>query len=415
MSSDLSLATEIRPVDADTLSLHPQKGRALFRAFVKDADSEAAIHAGLADVMAAGGRIEHGDVRTATHILASEPSPHVLLVDVSGADDAIEALRDLAAVCTPDVRVLVVGDNADLSLYRRLVHGLGVGEYAYKPLTRNNVASLFGPFFTSTADKPAATRGGHIIAVCGARGGVGATTIAVNLALQLEATKRHILLLDLHLHGGTTAMMLGVQPTAGLRLVLEDPDRIDALLVDRMSVVVQGRLRLLSAEEPFTEVPAPTPDGVRRLIDFLRHRFSYIVVDLPMPPRSWTREVMLQVRDCVVVLRPDLVGIRDTEAIRKLAAATSAKSHVITVLNRAGMPGGLKPQLVAEGLGKAPDIIVPDLPHLLPLAANLGKPVSAGDAKLRKAMSPLIQEIVGVDAQTAPVEKRPLLKRLFRR
>ena len=69
-------------------------------------------------------------------------------------------------------------------------------------------------------------RSGHVVAVCGAQGGAGATSIAVNLALQLaETTKARVALLDLHLQGGETAVMLGVQPGPGLRIALENPER----------------------------------------------------------------------------------------------------------------------------------------------------------------------------------------------
>ena len=80
-----------------------------------------------------------------------------------------------------------------------------------------------------------ASRGGSVIAVCGARGGVGTTTVAVNLALQLtDATRGHVALLDLHLWQGTTALMLGVKPSGGLRIALEQPERADALFLDRV-------------------------------------------------------------------------------------------------------------------------------------------------------------------------------------
>ena len=70
-----------------------------------------------------------------------------------------------------------------------------------------------------TATEPTGVRGGHVIAVCGARGGVGATTIAVNLALELSSiAKGHVALLDLHLQNGSTTVMMGGRPGQGLRI-----------------------------------------------------------------------------------------------------------------------------------------------------------------------------------------------------
>ncbi|WP_169728314.1 AAA family ATPase [Geminicoccus roseus] len=386
------------PVPARASSTAPGDAeRAALLAFLADDESEAAVQAGLADMMA-GAQIRRGNVRTATRSLVSEPTPRILLVDISGIDDPIHALNELAAVCTPDVRVLVVGERSEVSFYRELTRELGVAEYIFKPLTRGNVASLFGPLVIPSGAKPV-QRGGQVIAVCGARGGVGATTIAVNLALQLEATKGHIALLDLHLRGGTAAMMLGARVSNGLRVALEEPDRADALFLDRMAVTIQGRLRLIAAEEPFEAQIDPSPEAVSQLLELLRQRFSQIVVDLPMPPSSWERQVLAEARHSIVVFGPDLAGIRDAEATRRMMTSMSSSSQPILVLNRASMPGGLKLPLIIEGLGRRPDVVIPDLPRHLPRAANLGQSAGAGSAPLRKALAPITQEIFGVRAE----------------
>ncbi|HEX2526651.1 MAG TPA: division plane positioning ATPase MipZ [Geminicoccus sp.] len=386
----LARGAAIPPIDADRTAL---------LAFVADEESEAAIQAGLADTMA-GAQIRRGTARTAARFLANEATPRVLLVDISGIEDPISALNELAAVCTPDVRVLVVGDRSEVSFYRELIRDLGVDEYIYKPLTRSNVSALFGPLVVPSTEKTV-QRGSQIIVVCGARGGCGATTLAVHLALQLEATKGHIALLDLHLRGGTTAMMLATKVGNGLRVALEEPERVDPLFVDRMAATVQGRLRLIAAEEPFEAQPEPSPEGVMHLLDILRQRFSHVVVDLPNPPSPYERQVLAAARIPIVVFGPDLAGVRDAEATRKLITSVSPNSQPILVLNRLGAPGGMKLPLIIEGLGRRPDVIVPDLPRHLPRAANLGQASGAASASLRKALAPLTREIFGMRTDTS--------------
>jgi pilus assembly protein CpaE len=73
------------------------------------------------------------------------------------------------------------------------------------------------------------------------------------------------------------------------------------------------------------------------------------------------------------------------------------------------MPGGLKRKHVLEGLGAAPEVIIPDLPRVLPRAANLGRPALARSAALRRALAPAIEEVAAVHAGGA---KRGLLARL---
>jgi pilus assembly protein CpaE len=378
-----------------------------FVAFVADEATETALRGALTQ-LPDGMQIRRGNIRTAAKALEREPTPIVLLVDIAGIEDPIAALDDLAAVCTPDVKVLVVGDREDIGFYRDLTRDMGIAEYACKPLTRDTVASLFGPHLAGAEADSQSNRGGRVVAVCGVRGGVGATTVAVNLALQLAATSRgHVALLDLHLRGGTAAMMLGARPSAGLRVALEEPGRVDALFLDRVATTVEDRVRLIAAEEPLEAEVKETAEGAKRLIELLRQRFNHIIVDLPVPPGPAERQTLAMARQVVLVLSPDVAGVRDAVAARKFGVAGAGGS--ITVLNRSGMPGALKPKMVAEGLGAEPDVVIPDLPRQLPRAANLGRPALRESSAFRRALAPLTQEISGVQAERGA----SLLGRLF--
>ena len=177
---------------------------------------------------------------------------------------------------------------------------------------------------------------------------------------------------------------------------------MDALFLDRVGIPVGDRLRLIAADEPMDSLPAPTEAGVERVLGMLRHRFNHVVVDLPVPPGPVERLVLAAARHCVVVLGPDIAGIRDALALRRLLGA-GGRAQPTTVLNRAGLPGALKTKLVAEGLGAMPEVVIPDLPRHLPRAANLGRPAAGESAALRRALAPLLQEVAMVAAaRTAP-------------
>jgi pilus assembly protein CpaE len=234
------------------------------------------------------------------------------------------------------------------------------------------------------------------VAVCGVRGGVGTTTVAINLALQVaETTRSHVGILDLHLRSGTAATMLSARCSAGLRVALEQADRVDALFVDRASVKISDRVRLMAADEGPEADVAPTAEGVTRLLELLRTRCNIVVVDLRYPPGPMERQVLAIARQRVLVMRPDVASVRDMAAAKKLIGKIPNSAPVITVLNRAGAPGALKPAMVAEGLGVAPDIVIPDLPRHLPRAANLGRPALKDSAALSRALAPLSQEVGG--------------------
>lgn len=372
--------------------------RPRFIAFIADENSESALRGGLSDLIE-GMQVRRGNIRSATKALERETTPRVLLVDIAGVEDPVAALDELASVCTPDVRVLVVGEQTGIGFYRELTRDMGVAEYIHKPLTRDAVARLFGPHVAGASAEEQGNRGGRIISVCGVRGGVGATTIAVNLALQLaDASRSYVALVDLHLRGGTAAMMLGARPGSGLRAALEEPDRVDALFLDRVGIPVDERVRLFAAEEPWDTEPHPSEEGVKRLLSTLRQRFNSIVVDMPMPPGPAEKIAVQEARHRVLVMGPDVASIRDAVALRKALTHIGGSARMMTVLNHANAPGGLKQKLVEEGLGGAPDIVVPDLPRFLPRAANLGRPALRESSVFRRALAPLTQEISAVRA-----------------
>ncbi len=372
--------------------------RPRFIAFIADENSESALRGGLSDLVE-GMQVRRGNIRSATKALERETTPRVLLVDIAGVEDPVAALDELATVCTPDVRVLVVGEQTGIGFYRELTRDLGVAEYIHKPLTRDAVARLFGPHVAGASAEEQPNRGGRIISVCGVRGGVGTTTIAVNLALQLaDSSRSYVALVDLHLRGGTAAMMLGARPGSGLRAALEEPDRVDALFLDRVGIPVDERVRLFAAEEAWDTDPQPSEEGIKRLLSTLRQRFNSIVVDVPMPPGAAEKIAIQESRHRILVMGPDVASIRDAVALRKTMGALGGSARMLTVLNRSNLPGGLKTKLVEEGLGGAPDVVIPDLPRFLPRAANLGRPALRESAAFRRALAPLTQEISAVRA-----------------
>ncbi|WP_372624357.1 CpaE family protein [Falsiroseomonas sp.] len=379
---------------------NPAQGasRAALLAFIADEESEEIFRAGLGGPTAPVA-VRRGNIRAAISALSREPTPRVLVVDLSGERNALEALDRLATVCAPDVVVLAVGDATDIEFYRLVRQDCGVTEYLPKPLTRDNVLRLFAPHIIGRRMEED-SRGGRVVAVCGVRGGVGATTLAVNLAATLSDTSRnHVALLDLHLRGGTAAMLLGVEPTAGLRTAMEDADRIDHLFVERIAVQVSDRLQILSADEPPEAEPAPSQVAAMRLIEQLRTRFNVVVVDMPWPPGPVERTVLRLARQRVLVFGPDLAGVRDAAAARAmLRSLGDGLGPVLLALNGADAPGRLDPRMIAKTLGGSPEIVIPWLPKPLAQSAMLGRAAVRHNRALRRALLPLAVEVGGAKA-----------------
>src|SRR5262249_53783263 len=140
--------------------------------------------------------------------LGIERSPESIIVDIGGPDMAASRVDDLAKVCEPGVTVIVIGDRNDIGLYRDLVHA-GVSEYIVKPATPGLLAKTLFPQTGIAPGNPISRKLGEMVAFVGARGGVGTTSLAVNLARYLANRQKHrILLLDFNLQNGNCALAL---------------------------------------------------------------------------------------------------------------------------------------------------------------------------------------------------------------
>jgi pilus assembly protein CpaE len=363
--------------------------------FVDDELSAAALRKGLE-----GGNlsIKRGTIRNAIRMLEDDTELFALVVDISGIDDPFTELERLASVCPPDVRVALIGESREITFYRELLE-IGISEYLPRPLTRDIVQNQLRPKLLGDVAPAPTDRGGHVISICGAQGGAGATSIAINLALQLaETTKAKVALLDLHLQNGETAVMLGVRPGPGLRIALENPMRADTLFLERAAIDINERVCLISAEEDLDSQLDITEAGVRHVLGLLRQRFNYIVVDIPVPFPPSIHPVITLSRHVLVLLEAEVTGLRNAHALRAAVTNIAGKDRVFTLLNRANRAGGLPRATIVKALGAEPDMVIPDLGKGMTQAVNLGIPALKHVSGLRRHLAPIVREIAGVSA-----------------
>jgi len=384
--------------------------RSALVAFTTDADAGATLRKGLADAVHGELDIRSVRLRAAIAQLSSMPAPQTLLVDVSGEDDPLGLLGDLAQILEPDVRVLVIGDQDDRDFYRKVTREMGAAEFLYKPLVPDAVARVFGAAIARRTPRRSAV-GGMFVAVVGARGGAGATTVATNLAWHLaHKAHRHTVVLDADLQMGSAALMLGVASGSGLRVALEQPSRVDELFVERSAQPVEDRLHVLGATEDLAARIEVAPGAVSTLLGALSRRYNVVVGDVPFRPVDLNLELLDRAHQRVVVMQPTLVSIREVLRLLALPVGSEQARRPILVLNRAGRPGGLTTAQVEHALGTAPDLIIKDLPRAVEAAATLGKPVAASVKAFGNSIAQLAHEIAGTGGQ--PVSRR---RRLFGR
>ncbi len=359
-------------------------------AFATDSETESVLRDALAD-QAEGAEVRRGGLDEAGRVLRRSRSPHVLVIDISGNAQPLAALAELSQLVEPDVRVLAIGDTPDVSLYRSLTHGLGVLEYLFKPLTRELVRQHFGPVIDRESPGARLLRGGRVISVTGVHGGVGATTIAANLAWYLaECAHRHTLLLDGDLYGAAAAMLLSVKPRPGLRVALENPTRVDDLFIDRTAQIIGERLHVLSGEGVLADAPPIATGALPSLLEILRRRYKFLVCDAACPASRIGRGLLDLAHQRILITEPSVAGARDVLRYLSIPQASGLPTAALpgaplVVLNQMGVKGSLSLAQFEQATGRRPDLVIPHLKGALRAAGNLGEPAAATRASVSQA------------------------------
>jgi pilus assembly protein CpaE len=343
----------------------PSPSRIRLMAFVLDRQGEAVLSSCFVQLSIPGAMIERGGLAGAIRYLGTERSPESIIVDISDAEMPASQIHELAELCEPGVTVIAIGDRNDIGLYRDLVQA-GVSEYIVKPVTAQLLAKALLGAAASSEGAPINRKPGKVVAIAGARGGVGATTLAIHLALHLaNQQSRRVVLLDLDLHTGACALALDLKPTPGLREALTNPLRIDGVFVDRTLALHGERLFVLSAEEPLRANAEFTAEAVDTLVRVLRTQFHYVIVDVPRIPASpyWQALDTADLR--IIVADQTLRSVRDTVRLREEFRAGGAEHSNMLVINRFGEGG--RQAMTLEEIAKVklqPNFVIPFRPGL---------------------------------------------------
>jgi pilus assembly protein CpaE len=388
-TDDLRTATPIEPV------LRIAAGRLPVMAFV-DADTERLLQD--SSLLFGRNQIIRGGIAKAIEYLSEQRSPHLLLVDLSGVDLPLSQIQILADVCEPGTTVIAIGDRDEVALYRDL-QDAGVSNYIVKPLTRELLTKALAAKTNSGDMGRAATalKLGKMVSFIGARGGVGTTTMAANLAWHLaNRQSRRVALVDLDLQQGDCPLLFNADATPGLRDALANPLRLDPLLLDRIMTKHGERLFILGGEEPIQDHVQFTPAAVETLFSVLRSQFHYVIVDVPRIPLPAYRRALEIADRRVIVVDQTMRSMRDAVRLKKAFGDTSGTEQAIFVLNRGGEAGshGLSQKEIVSVLQAKPTSTIPFLPKLVTPAAHHAT-VAARQRKFGNAVGALALEISG--------------------
>jgi pilus assembly protein CpaE len=329
---------------------------------------------------------------------AHATQPDVLLVDLRGAR---EVPHDLAALKRqhPSTNVILLLSTLEPNVMLQAIRA-GVNECIAEPVSASELAAAMGRLVGNQSLPP----GGPVFAFIGAKGGVGTTTTAVNVATALaKLSSSGTLLVDLHLAYGDAAVFLGADTRFSVLDAVENLHRLDAEFLKSLVVKTASGLDLLaSADRPSLRLP-----DMRRLgavIDFAARQYGYTVLDVPRSDFAALDGLDAASR-LVVIANQELATVRNAGRMAAALKARYPKATVTTIINRMDRRSEIGHQDVEKAVGGTIVHQFPSDYRRALTAMHKGRPLALDNHNdLSASFMSLARELAGVapKAKAAP-------------
>jgi pilus assembly protein CpaE len=352
--------------------------RISIQAFCENADTATTVQAAGEDrrMGKAHLKIQMGGIAAAAEAYRNAPTPNVVIIESeSRHDELLTGLDELAHCCDPGTRVIVIARANDVTLYRELLRR-GVSDYLMAPVGILDVVRTVSTLFGAPDAKPV----GRTIAVIGAKGGVGASTVAHNIAWSIARDMRlDAVVADMDLPFGTAGLDYNQDPPQGIADAVLSPERIDTAFVDRLLSKCTDHLSLLAAPATLERVYDFGTDAFDAIFDVLRGSVPFIVLDVPHLWSGWAKRTLMGADNILIVAGPDLANLRNAKNMIDLLRAGRPNDHrPHYCLNQVGVPKRpeIKPEEFAKTLEAAPAGVIPFEPKMFGTAANNGQMIA---------------------------------------
>jgi pilus assembly protein CpaE len=361
--------------------------------------------------------VVNADLNTVIQSVTRSRPPAIIMADIDGSDDPAAMVMQLVKVCGQRSKVLTIGSANDIAFYRNMVQA-GAADYLVKPLNSVTLRDAVIPLLASKdADKgEKKTKAGRVYVVVGVRGGVGATTLAVNAAwIMAHELNQKTALVDLDLQYGNCDLALDLEPARGLREVLSSPDRMDSLLINSSMSKESDNLAVFCCEDSLEEVVDFDTSGPLALLKELRGDYDHIVIDMPRALVPRHRRMLVSADHVVLVTDLTLGGIRDSQRIISAITNLGNANPIHVVAGRIGDGEAQVSRATFERSAKAKiEVLIPHDPKTVKLSANKGKPIPVvGEAA---ALARAMRQVTGIltgQSVASTTEKSGFLGGLF--
>jgi pilus assembly protein CpaE len=343
--------------------------------------------------------------------MAAELKPHIVLMDINMPDvDGIEATQEMS-VKAPFSQVIIMTVQAE-QYYMKQAMAAGARDFQPKPFTSEELVSCvrrvynFGrPIYEQlAAAEQAEIRqeakakieaakkkvGTPVIAVYSPKGGIGASTVAANLAVALQRAAGDVVLMDADFQFGDVLVHLNTRPTRTVADVIHE-EGLDLELLGDVILPHSSGLRLLLGPPQPELADAITPEMVARMITHLRDQYGLVLIDTSSKLDDRIMAVLENVDYILLLTSPELPAIKSAKLFLELCDQLQFDRDKIWVtINSANQSGGVPPSKIEKILKLDWTYRVPYDPRVLP-AVNRGIVLTQQEPN-----SPMAQAIIQI-------------------
>lgn len=290
-------------------------------------------------------------------------TPDIVLMDLNmPVMGGLEATERISATF-PEVAVVVLSVQDDVEYVRRSMRA-GAKDYLFKPVSGDVLESTLVQVYESSQSRVTRntvallsdrfTRQTRIVALVSAKGGVGKTTTAVNLAAALASEGRKVALVDCDLQFGDAALMVNAKPLRTIADLCKETRDIDGEVIENYLEQVGENLWLLPAPTRPEEAEYVSPTQIRVILQAMRRRFDYIVVDTAPVANDIFFGVVDGVDHVLCVNTPNVAVLKNNRLLLDLLGQLGyeARDLVKHVVCRASSKAGVKLRDVEKVIGE---------------------------------------------------------------
>lgn len=345
--------------------------------------------------------------------VVAQTNPDIGLVAIDADPQKALELVTRLATSSPNCAVLVVSSSNDGSLILQALRA-GAKEFLTQPIRIDDLLAALGRinerrFGQNGENRP---RGSQVIAVAGAIGGVGTTSIAVNLGCALAQNPQNsVALIDLDLCLGDADVFLDTIPDYTLVDVAQNVTRLDFTLLKRSLTKHSSGLYLLPRPVQLEDISLITPDDLQRVIGLLKATFTHLVLDLSKGYTAIDLVALEMANDVLLVTQLDLPCLRNVvRLMTSFGNMEGMADKVKIVVNRAGLENGqITLKKAEETIGKEIYWQIPNDYRTMIDARNNGVPLieNSPKAAVTHSMNALAKALTHNDGakETAPAAK----------